>query len=263
LPNNENNRTNKNQNVQGISGFGRFFVVMWIKKVKIGFSETLMLTLALGSVLLFAVWQLASNPLTPEAEALQEEVEFLGSELAEVTDRLQRVRAREHVLEREVSVLRRANQLLQENESGRQAELNRLQSELDFYRRLARTGGVQTGLDVYRAELIPTESAKVFQFVLTLTQNIRRASIVSGRARIDVEGIANDRPVTLEWPEISGEETSGSAFRFKYFQQLEGYLILPDGFSPTRLVVTLEAEDQRAPVERGYVWKDMLIDAAD
>jgi hypothetical protein len=108
--------------------------------------------------------------------------------------------------------------------------------------------------------VIPTESARVFQFILTLTQNIRRAAIISGRARVDIEGTMDDRPVTLYWSQVSDGETPEPSFRFKYFQQVEGYLTLPEGFSPTRLLVTLEAKGQRKPIIRNYNWNELKGD---
>jgi hypothetical protein len=199
----------------------------------------------------------------PKVTELQDQVDFLSGELGSVTDRLDRSRARLAVLERESEVMRRANDLLREQESERQAELNRLNAELDFYRRLAGTGGAQTGLDVYRVELTPTDSGRVYQFVLTLTQNIRRASIITGRARIDIEGVLGDRPVKLYWSEVSDGETPEPSFRFKYFQQLEGYLTLPENFSPTRLVVTLERKDHKEPVVRDFDWPGLLAGDTD
>ncbi len=225
---------------------------------KIGFAEALAVTTAALAVLLFVVWQLAASPVVPEVKHLREENDFLASELNSLKNRLQRMQARQNVLGREADVIRQANRLLRSQESERQAELNRLQSELDFYRRLAGTGGVQSGLDVYRVEITPTDSGRVFQFVLTLTQNIRRASIITGRVRIDLEGTMDDRPVTLNWPQVSGSNTPEPAFRFKYFQQLEGYLTLPVDFSPTRMLVTLEAGKQKKPVQRSYDWSDLL-----
>jgi hypothetical protein len=228
-----------------------------------GFIGTLAFTVSIGAVLLFATWQIAAPQVPPSAEELREDVEFLTSELGAVKERLERTQAREAVLEREADVLRQANGLLREQETARQAEFDALQSELDFYRRLAGTGGAQTGLDVYRAELLATGSDRVFQFVLTLTQNIRRASIIAGRARIDVEGTLEDRPVTLHWAQLNDGSAAEPAFRFKYFQQLDGYLALPEGFIPTRLRITLEAKDQRNPVERSYGWGALLSESAE
>lgn len=218
------------------------------------------LTIAVMAVLLFVVWQVASSPVVPESAELKDEIRFLGSEANTMKERLERNLARQAVLEQEAEVLRRANQLLRENESERQAELGRLQSELEFFRRLAGSGGARSELDVYRVEILPTDSALVYRFILTLTQNIRRASVISGRARLDLEGTMNDRPVTLRWSEISDGQAPEPSFRFKYFQQLEGYLTLPAGLSPTRLRITLETKGQRKPVLRNYEWSDLAGD---
>jgi hypothetical protein len=220
------------------------------------FLEALAITVVVGAVLLFAAWQLASRPVSPETEELQKDVAFLASQLDILKTRLQSAQAREKVLERETTVLRQANRLLREAESGRQSELNRLQSEIDFYRRLAGTGGSLEGLDIYHLEIIETGSPRVFLYELTLTQNIRRAAIISGRVRVDVEGTLGDRPVSLPWSDISVDDTPEPSFRFKYFQQLEGYLTLPNGFSPTRLLITLESDRQRKPVQRGFSWEE-------
>ena len=227
------------------------------------FLEALLTTLVIVVLLVFTTWHVARRPVGPSEEELARKVEFLTAELQAVKGRLDRSVAREAVLQRETDVLRQANRLLREQESERQGELTEMQSELDFYRRLAGTGGAQSGLEVYRAELLPTGSERVFQFILTLTQNIRRASIISGRVRIDVEGILADRPVTLYWAQLSAEDQPEPAFRFKYFQQLEGYLVLPDSFLPTRLVVTLEAKRSSTPVRRHYDWGSALTEATD
>ena len=229
---------------------------------KKGFWEALIVTVAVATVLVFVTWQLTYTPAGPGAEELRDNVDFLSGELDTLKQRLDRSQAREAVVAREADVLRQANRLLREQESQRQAELNTLQSELDFYRRLAGTGGAQSGLDVYRAELLSTASDRVFQFVLTLTQNIRRAAIISGRARFDVEGTLEDRAATLRWSQIGGDEPEPS-FRFKYFQQIEGYLNLPADFKPLRLVITLDAKGSRGAVQRSYDWNVLLAESGD
>ena len=210
---------------------------------------------------LFAGYQYLQSRAEPGFEELQKENRFLRKELDLMVTRNERNQARLAVLEQEADVIRKANRLLREEETNRQAEITRLQSELDFYSRLAGTGGEQAGLAVYRVELTPTESPMVFRFILTLTQNIRRASIVSGKASIDVEGTLDDRPVTIYWSQLTEGTTIDNSFRFKYFQQLEGYLTLPEGFSPTRLVVGLDAKSQRKPLTVGFDWQELLVES--
>ena len=207
---------------------------------------------------MFATWQIASAPVAPEVEQLREDIDFLSSEVAGLRTRLDRALDRTAVLEQETDIQRSANRMLRQQEADRQAEINRMQSELDFFRGLAGTGGTREGLDVYRVELIETGSPRVYQYVLTLTQNIRRASIINGKVGIQLEGTLDDRPVTLYWAQLSDGNTPEPDFRFKYFQQLEGYLSLPENFLPLRLRVTLDARGQRRPVQASWTWPELF-----
>lgn len=223
-----------------------------------GLAEMLVLTVLLVSFLMFVVYQLATSPVEPETGELKQQVAFLGKELAALSGRYQRNQARLTVVEREAEVFRKANRLLSSKESEYQAELNRMQSKLDFYRRLAGTSGSQTGLAVYAVELITTDSDRVFRFILTLTQNIRKASVTSGRARIDIEGTHDNHPVTLNWSQVTDDSKPEPSFHFRYFQQMEGYLAIPENFSPVRLRVTLEVKDQREPVVHAFDWAELV-----
>lgn len=221
----------------------------------------IVLTILLLSALLFVVYQLATSKTPPGYADLEEQNQFLRQELDLLAERNANSQARLAVLERETEVVRKANRLLREEEAGRQAETNRLRAELDFYSRLAGTGGEQAGLAVYQVELTRTESPQVFRFILTLTQNIRRASIISGKASLDVEGTLENRPVTVFWSQLTEGTAIDNAFRFKYFQQLEGYLTLPESFSPNRLVVTLDVKGQRKPLTTGFDWQELLVES--
>jgi len=224
---------------------------------KYEFLEAAFVTLILGGALLFATWQLASHHVPPGAERLQSEIDFLAGEVESLKNRASSLQARNTLLEREAAVLREANEMLRVAESERNAQIARQQSELDFFRRLAGAGGAQTGLDIHHVELATTGSSGVWRFTLTLTQNIRRASIVDGQVRIEIEGTDGDRPLRLDWPGLGGEKSAGPTFHFKYFQQLDGYLTLPDGFLPDRLLLTLEPEGKHDPVQRQYEWAEL------
>lgn len=193
-----------------------------------------------------------------ELDQALERIAFLEKEVSTLGRRLESAQAREAQAEQSAEVTRRANRLLREEESIRQAELQRLEGELDFYRRLAGTSGSQSGLAVYHLELTPSTSPRVYRFLLTLTQNLRRSAITTGTVRLTVEGTIDDRPVTLPWSRITEGDPPAPTFRFKYFEQVGGYLALPEGFTPMRVVVTLEAKGQSKPVTRGFAWERLL-----
>jgi hypothetical protein len=136
--------------------------------------------------------------------------------------------------------------------------MQRLEGEVGFYRRLAGTSGSQEGLAVYELELQTTASPQVYRFVLTLTQNLRRSAIISGTASLELEGTRRDQAVTLKWKDLGTANTNRPEFRFKYFQQLDGYLTIPEDFQPERIRVALSATGSSKPLSRDFSWAELL-----
>jgi len=210
----------------------------------------------------YAVYSVTLTTALPQLSNAKQRIKTQKNEIKSLTSRLEASKSQLQVAEQEAAVMRRANQLIREDESNRQAELNRLQGELDFYQRLAGISGTQAGLAVYQLELNPTGSKRVFHFLLTLTQNLQRSDITSGTARIDVLGTQGDRPVTLPWSKLTEGNKPRPEFRFKYFQQLDGYILLPQGFMPSQVRITLEAQGQSGKsVSRSFDWA-VLAEAA-
>jgi len=206
---------------------------------------------------LSAVYTITLHRAAPDLVKAKVRIKTQRAEIRSLTSRLEDSKLQQKVAEHEADVIRRANQLLREEESGRQTELNRLQGELEFYQRLAGASGTQLGLAVYHLELSPTGSERVFRYVLTLTQNLRRSAIISGSVSMEVEGTQDDRPLTLSWSRLGDGSQPAPEFRFKYFQQLEGYIALPEHFAPSRLLVTLHTKGQGKPPSRGFDWNTL------
>jgi len=229
----------------------------WLKN---RLARNLLITAALLAVigLIYATHVMTLSMAAPELSAAKARIKTQRAEIRALTSRLEMSKNRRQVAEQEANVMRQANQLLREGESSRQAELNRLQTELDFYQRLAGTSGTQSGLAIYRLELSPTASKRVFRFVLTLTQNLRRSAVIAGNVRLDIEGTMEDRPLSLPWSQVTDGSQPEPEFRFKYFQQLDGYLALPESFQPSRLQISLEVQGQNKPVRRSFDWQELI-----
>jgi hypothetical protein len=218
----------------------------------------LLLKILLSLAILYAVHDISVRWAQPELEAKKVRIRALRAEVKELGRRVESSRVRQKVAERQVEVLRQANNLLRQEESNRQAEMQRLQGEVDFYQRLAGTSGSQEGLAVYQLELQTTSSPQVYRFVLTLTQNLRRSAIISGTASLELEGTRDDKAITLKWKDLSTDNAGRPEFRFKYFQQLDGYLTIPEDFQPERVRVTLKAKGSRQTPGRDFSWTDLM-----
>lgn len=219
----------------------------------------LLLKFLLGLAVIYAVHSFTLSWAEPELEAKKVRIRALRTEVKELGRRVESSRVRQKMAERQVEVLRQANNLLRQEESNRQADMQRLQGEVDFYQRLAGTSGSQEGLAVYELELQPTASSQVYRFVLTLTQNLRRSALISGTASIELEGTRQNKPVTLKWKDLTASNTARPEFRFKYFQQLDGYLTLPVDFQPERVQVSLNAKGSIKSPGRNFSWSELML----
>jgi len=166
------------------------------------------------------------------------------------------------VLERSEQVARAANADLQQVLRDRQEQVSGLRADLGFYSRLTGSGSVREGLAVQGMHVATSTEPRVYNFTITVTQNLRAGQLASGRARVSVTGVRDGKLVTLEWPELAAnQDREGMAFSFKYFQQLKGALMLPAGFTPNRIHVAVEAGADMGRAEQAFAWSDALATA--
>lgn len=166
------------------------------------------------------------------------------------------------VLERSEQVARAANADLQQVLRDRQEQISGLRADLGFYSRLTGSGAVREGLAVQGMHVAASTEARVYNFTMTVTQNLRAGQLASGRARVSVTGVRDGKLVTLDWPELAAnQDREGMAFSFKYFQQLKGALMLPAGFTPNRIHAAAEAGGDMGRAEQDFAWADALATA--
>jgi hypothetical protein len=188
-------------------------------------------------------------------------VKALQEDLQTALEQLDAENARAVVAEREADVIRRANALLRASERKRQDKIASLQADLAFYRRLGGANGSQAPLAVRYLELQPTLSPRVYRMIFTLTQNIRWASMISGHVQLGVDGILNGVAQHLTEKQLLAESAAPLKFQFKYFQQLERLITLPEGFEASRLTIYLKSRSLSTTVEQSMEWQSLFNQA--
>jgi hypothetical protein len=188
-------------------------------------------------------------------------VKALQEDLQTALEQLDAENARAAVAEREADVIRRANALLRASERERQDKIASLQADLAFYRRLGGANGSQAPLAVHYLELQPTQSPRVYRMIFTLTQNIRWASMISGHVGLGVDGIRNGIAQHLTEKQLLAEAAGPLNFQFKYFQQLERLITLPEGFKASRLTIYLKSRSLSTTVEQSMEWQSLFKQA--
>lgn len=162
------------------------------------------------------------------------------------------------ILRRDRQVSQIADRVLQKNLAERDEEIRSLRTDQAFYSKLVGADARPGGLTVHGLVLKPIARTRAFNFTVTLTHSAEGGKEIDGNLSIAVEGIRVDKLAALDWSELGGPATSnGVPFEFKYFQQVQGTLMLPPGFTPNRLRVTLDPAAGQ-PVTRTFSWSEVL-----
>jgi hypothetical protein len=162
------------------------------------------------------------------------------------------------ILQRDRQVSQIADRVLQKNLAERDEEIRGLRADRAFYSRLVGADARSGGLTVHGIVLTPIARTRAFNFTITLTHSAEGGKEINGDLSIAVEGIRGDQLMALDWRQLGGPATEkGLPFAFKYFQQVQGTLMLPVEFTPNRIRVTLDP-DQGQTITRSVPWSEAL-----
>jgi len=204
-------------------------------------------SLAFGA---WGIWQVLSDAGSdPRAQ--------LAAQQARIDDLEQRVAT----LTRSDQISRDANRDLQGTLSERDEEISALRADVAFYERFVGSTAARRGLTVHELALRP-QADQAWHYTATLTQNLNRGAVSSGQLTLSIEGTQDGRLKRLAWPDLRQQPGApGVEYSFKYFQQVEGDIMLPPGFQPLRISVRL-APAGGAAVEQTLPWSEVTARAA-
>lgn len=169
--------------------------------------------------------------------------------------KLNELEQRVSTLTRSDQISRDANRDLQGTLAERDEEIAGLRADVAFYERFVGATGQRRGLSVHELHLQP-QAGTAWHFTATLTQNLNRGAVNSGRLTLSVEGTRGGKLQRLAWSDLRQESNAeGNEYSFKYFQQVEGELVLPAGFQPLRIKVRLVPKGGSA-VEQSFTWAE-------
>ncbi len=139
-----------------------------------------------------------------------------------------------------------------------QQEIIELKEEVAFYRGIVAPRESDGGLNIQSFKVEKTSEDRVYRFKLVLTQVSKNDSLVRGRVRIDLAGIRDGKPARLQLSEVSGNTPPNLDLKFKYFQTVEGSMLLPVGFNPTEIEIEITPVGGRAGMSKSFSWESLL-----
>jgi hypothetical protein len=189
---------------------------------------------------------------TPHLSSLGRENERLRDEVKQVDDLRQQIAN----LKSSDAISRAANQELQTSLSEREEEVSALRADVAFYERLVGTSGQRRGLSVHSVKM-DQDANGTWHYAATLTQNLNRGKISQGDMTMQVEGARAGKLQTLQWDDLLQKPSSpAKPFEFRYFQKVEGSVMLPPGFTPHQVKVVLRSEG--STIQQAFPWADAV-----
>lgn len=178
------------------------------------------------------------------------------SDQSQLQDSLQQ---RITVLERSEQIVKVANADLQQTIREREEEIAGLRADLAFYNRLTGGNTKREGLAIQGLQLSAVNNLSAYNFIVTLTQNLKKGQMINGHLSLSIEGVKDGKLQTMGWSNLGhAAQSAGLEFGFKYFQRINGTLMLPEGFVPNRITVVADASGDGGHANHQYNWAQIL-----
>lgn len=186
----------------------------------------------------------------------QAERQGLEEALAETREENRRLRERVAVLERAREVEENSQEALQEELVALQDEIMELREELTFYRGIVSPEDGASGLRVQNFSINPGAEEGLYHYRLMLVQALRHDERVEGDVTLEIRGVRDGEETRLTLSDVAAG--SGELdFGFRYFQDFDGSLRLPEDFLPRDVVVRAQpATPGRNPHEETFEWPE-------
>jgi len=119
---------------------------------------------------------------------------------------------------------------------------NDLESELAFYRRIMSPEQEKDGLKVDEFQISSSDTPQNFHFRLTLIQAGKQSRYLKGSVDLQLDGLLNGKKTEYNFRELGTFENRQFNFQFKYFQNIQGFLQLPDGFIAHKVSISAKTK---------------------
>ena len=182
----------------------------------------------------------------------------------EMQQQLPEVQARADELARELDVERmrrevdrRSLEMVRGDIAAQKEQIAALEEGLRFYRSLMAPGEIAQGLSLREIELIARTEPQLYAFRIVAQQEALKHQLLEGELRVEVFGEQYGQTVSYPLSELSADvEGDAVSLSFRYFQAIEGELILPEGFQPDGIDVVARARTpEKAEVAERYPWQ--------
>jgi hypothetical protein len=149
-----------------------------------------------------------------------------------------------------------ALEMVRQELAAQKKQILKLEESLRFYRSLMAPDDIARGLTLRPIELMATESDNRFAYRIVAQQEARKHGLLKGTLSVKVTGTVDGEPLSIPLAELSeAVENENIALRFRYFQAIEGELVLPNNFKPEAVSIVARATSpKKVEISDEFPW---------
>lgn len=135
-------------------------------------------------------------------------------------------------------------------------KISQLEEDVLFYKQIMSPENAETGLVIGQLDLIATDAPGTIRYKMELKQQGNNENLIKGHANINVIGIRDYEEVSIPLHELSTSQPERNIrLQFRYFQNIEGEMVLPEDFEPVKVQILAIAEGVNAKtVQKSFGW---------
>jgi hypothetical protein len=136
-----------------------------------------------------------------------------------------------------------------------QDERLKMEEELAFLRGIVSTTNKKQALRVQNFKLEPGLESGQYTYRFSVSQVINSGVVAKGVIELNIEGLQNGRSRRLSLAQVTKEGVDRIKMRFRFFQNIEGRLQLPEGFEPATVEIDVKPSGGKLErVKESFNW---------
>jgi len=188
--------------------------------------------------------------------AVVKERDEIRQQLDEARSSIQRMRGEIAELKLGGEVDSIATEEVRQSVEALQAQIALLEEEIIFYKGVMAPNVGDKGLRIERLDMLKAVAPNRFKYKLLLTQVVDKHEYVEGGVFINLRGLEGQNEKEFKLSDLDSGKQEAIRYRFKYFQNIDGELTLPQGFEPTQIMIVAQPSGRNAQrLERKFDWQ--------
>ena len=239
-----------------VKGSKHYDMVVVKRRSRYVIGALVLLVIALVASLIWSSYQLGVDEGLSTRVWIVQERDDLAQKLKQSVSLAETYRQQVAALKLADEIDLQANVGVQQTILELQTQLARVQEEVQFYKGVMLPKVEDKGLRIERLRVENSGEPNRFKYNLLLTQVVSKYDYVQGDVEINLVGDEDNLGSNLPLGDISFEDQDSIRFRFRYFQNIDGELMLPDGFTPKEVMVVAQSTGRSSQrLERRFTWQ--------